>query len=93
MTEAEVLTLLIRGIILGLEIALLIGLLVITIFRNNEDTKTRKVVNAFGDMVKSLLDLQSDTIKSGELLNARIDRLEEMLQVESTEEKEEEVHE
>ena len=44
-------------------------------------------------MVKSLLDLQSDTIKSGELLNARISRLEEMLQVESTEEKEEEVHE
>ena len=93
MTETEGLTLLIRGIILGLEIALLIGLLVITIFRNNEDTKTRKVVNAFGDMVKSLLDLQSDTIKSGELLNARIGRLEEMLQVESTEEKEEEVHE
>ena len=93
MTEAEVLTLLIRGIILGLEIAVLIGLLAITIFRSNEDTKTRKVVNAFGDMVKSLLDLQSDTIKSGELLNARICRLEEMLQVESTEEKEEEVHE
>ena len=93
MVETGGLTLLIRGIILGLEIALLIGLLVITIFRNNEDTKTRKVVNAFGDMVKSLLDLQSDAIKSGELLNARISRLEEMLQVESTEEKEEEVHE
>lgn len=93
MTEAEGFTLLIRGIILGLEIAVLIGLLAITIFRNNENTKTIKVVNAFGDMVKSLLDLQSDTIKSGELLNARISRLEEMLQVESTEEKEEEVHE
>ena len=93
MTETEGLALLIRGIILGLEIALLIGLLAITIFRHNEDTKTRKVVNAFGDMVKNLLDLQSDTIKSGELLNARINRLEEMLQVESTEEKEEEVHE
>ena len=88
MTEAEGITLLIRGIILGLEIAVFIGLLAITIFRNNEDSKTRKVVNAFGDMVKDLLDLQSDTIKSGELLNARISKLEEMLQVEEKTEEE-----